>query len=136
MSAARRHHAMRVNFPVTARTNPVRMPLPKNIRGTMPGRALRGVCLIAVALIAACTIVEPPRRGPPPAQSEPAPPPASRPLPNVNLSGYPPAFRQGFRDGCDSFRGNYRRDASRFNKDNNYTIGWQDGFSICRRQGK
>jgi len=57
-------------------------------------------------------------------------------LPNVNLSGYPPAFKEGFRDGCDSFRGNYRRDASRFNKDNNYTIGWQDGFSICRRQGK
>jgi len=54
----------------------------------------------------------------------------------VNLSGYPPAFKQGFRDGCDSFRGNYRRDASRFNSDNNYTIGWQDGFSICRRQGK
>ena len=90
---------------------------------------------MGVALISACTIVEPPRRGPP-AQSEPVPPPASRPLPNVNLSGYPPAFKQGFRDGCDSFRGNYRRDASRFNSDNNYTIGWQDGFSICRRQGK
>ena len=62
--------------------------------------------------------------------------PAPRPLPNINLAGYPPAFKEGFRDGCDSFRGSHRRDANRFNKDNDYTIGWQDGFSICRRQGK
>jgi len=62
--------------------------------------------------------------------------PTTRPLPNVNLSGYPPAFREGFRDGCDSFRGTSRRDGNRFAKDNDYTIGWQDGFSICRRQGK
>jgi hypothetical protein len=54
----------------------------------------------------------------------------------INLSGYPPSFRAGFRDGCDSFRGSYRRDAARFNADANYATGWQDGFSICRRQGK
>lgn len=74
----------------------------------------------------------------PPAPAKPAPPApaASRPLPNVSLAGYPPAFKEGFRDGCDSFRGSYRRDPNRFNKENDYTIGWQDGFSICRRQGK
>ncbi|MEQ1773994.1 MAG: hypothetical protein ABL891_09445 [Burkholderiales bacterium] len=53
---------------------------------------------------------------------------------NVNLSGYPPAFKDGFSDGCESLRGNYRRDASRFGKDNDYTLGWQDGYSICGRQ--
>ncbi len=52
---------------------------------------------------------------------------------NVNLSGYPPAFKDGFSDGCESLRGNYRRD-SRFGKDNDYTLGWQDGYSICGRQ--
>jgi hypothetical protein len=79
--------------------------------------------------------MQPPAPAPPP-QAPAKPPPAPRPLPNVNLSGYPPAFKEGFRDGCDSFRGNYRRDANRFNKENDYTIGWQDGFSICRRQGR
>ena len=52
----------------------------------------------------------------------------------VNLSGYPPAFKDGFSDGCESLRGAYRRDASRFGKDNDYTLGWQDGYSICARQ--
>lgn len=89
-------------------------------------------CLALAAGLPACTTTQPP-----PVQSKPAPvTPQPRPLPNVNLSGYPPAFKEGFRDGCDSFRGLYRRDANRFNKDNDYTIGWQDGFSICRRQGK
>lgn len=54
----------------------------------------------------------------------------------MNLSGYPPAFKEGFKDGCDSFRGSYRRDNARFTTDGNYATGWQDGFSICRRQGK
>jgi hypothetical protein len=98
-------------------------------------RRVRIACLSLAACLPACTTTQPP-----PAQSKPAPAPpaapAQRPLPNVNLSGYPPAFREGFRDGCDSFRGSYRRDGNRFNKDNDYTIGWQDGFSICRRQGK
>lgn len=92
-----------------------------------------GVMLVALA--AACAPLQPPPAAPGPA-ARPAPPPAARPLPNVNLAGYPPAFKEGFRDGCDSFRGTTRRDANRFNKDNDYTIGWQDGFSICRRQGK
>jgi hypothetical protein len=59
---------------------------------------------------------------------------APRAGPNINLSGYPPAFKDGFSDGCESLRGNYRRDAGRFGKDNNYTLGWQDGYSICGRQ--
>ena len=59
---------------------------------------------------------------------------APRTSANVNLSGYPPAFKDGFSDGCESLRGNYRRDAGRFGKDNDYTLGWQDGYSIYRRQ--
>lgn len=104
----------------------------------MKPRYFRIGCALFAALIAACETTQPP-----PIQTKPAPPaspapqtPPARPLPNVNLSGYPPAFKEGFRDGCDSFRGTYRRDANRYAKDNDYTIGWQDGFSICRRQGK
>jgi hypothetical protein len=111
----------------------------------LPG--VRVVCVLLFATLCACTTSQPPpasKPAPPAANTLPAPspstpPPAavpSRPLPNVNLSGYPPAFREGFRDGCDSFRGSYRRDNSRFGTNNDYTIGWQDGFSICRRQSK
>ena len=97
--------------------------------------------LALAGLLAGCatSMTQGPRPAPTPGTTPapaPAPGPAPRPLPNVNLSGYPPAFKEGFRDGCDSFRGTYRRDANRFNRDNDYTIGWQDGFSICRRQGK
>jgi len=91
--------------------------------------------LALAALLGGCATVQ--TQAPAPVTPEPAAPPASapsRPLPNFRLSGYPPAFKEGFGDGCDSFRGNYRRDNTRFGKDNNYTIGWQDGFSICRRQ--
>lgn len=95
---------------------------------------IRWGCLLPAAILCACATTPP---APPPRAPAPAAPPAARPLPNVNLAGYPPVFKEGFRDGCDSFRsGIQRRDASRFNRDNDYTIGWQDGYSICRRQGK
>lgn len=78
-----------------------------------------------MGLLAACTAMQPaPRSG----SATP------RTNANVNLSGFPPAFKDGFSDGCESLRGNYRRDASRFGKDNDYTLGWQDGYSICGRQ--
>ncbi len=104
-------------------------------------RCFAGITI--AALFAACATLSPTQQQPPPPQpsapgsSAPsASSPAQRPLPNINLSGYSPTFKEAFRDGCDSFRGSYRRDNNRFGKDNDYTIGWQDGFSICRRQGK
>lgn len=111
---------------------------------------LRAACSALIGLLYACTATQPPPSKtlpsqPPPSQPTPAPPATTapspapvppRPLPNINLSGYPPVFKEGFRDGCDSFRGSYRRDNTRFGKNNDYTIGWQDGFSICQRQGK
>ncbi len=83
---------------------------------------------VLVVLLGACATVQPPPDGP-----SGVPGTAPRPKPNVNLSGYPPAFKDGFSDGCESLRGNYRRDG-RFGKDNDYTLGWQDGYSICGRQ--
>lgn len=100
---------------------------------------LRFATVACVAMIAACATTQAPSPSAPP-PATPAPPPsaspAQKPLPNVNLSGYKPAFKEGFRDGCESFRGTYRRDNARFGSDTDYAIGWQDGFSICRRQGK
>jgi hypothetical protein len=57
---------------------------------------------------------------------------------NVNLAGYPPAFRAGYLDGCDSSkRANGQiRDEDRFKHDPQYASGWRDGFDICAKRKK
>jgi hypothetical protein len=59
--------------------------------------------------------------------------PAQPDEPQVNLSGYPPPFRDGYADGCDSARRvvGTTRDETRFESDSMYAAGWRDGFDIC-----
>ena len=52
---------------------------------------------------------------------------------NRNLSGYSPAFRQGYLEGCQSAGGNRQRDEGRYKADTDYVMGWNDGYSVCRR---
>ncbi len=52
---------------------------------------------------------------------------------NFNLSGFPPAFKQGYADGCASVRGPVTRNEARFKSDSQYAAGWRDGLDICRR---
>jgi hypothetical protein len=61
---------------------------------------------------------------------------ASRPT--YNLTGYPPAVRQGYIDGCESAkRTEYaRKDAARIAGDAQYAMGWNDGFAICGAKPK
>lgn len=55
--------------------------------------------------------------------------------PSVNLAGFPPAFREGYADGCDSAKVFIeRRDDKRYAEDRQYAAGWRDGFDICRRK--
>lgn len=61
-------------------------------------------------------------------------PPAPAAAPAVNLSGYPPAFRQGYTDGCASVNAARQRDEARYKSDANYAQGWRDGYDICRRR--
>jgi hypothetical protein len=56
------------------------------------------------------------------------------PEPAVNLSGYPPAFRDGYADGCASVNAARKRDEARFQSEANYAQGWRDGYDICRRR--
>ncbi len=53
--------------------------------------------------------------------------------PQVNLAGYPPPFREGYLDGCNSARKNDQsiRDQARYKNDSMYAAGWRDGFDIC-----
>jgi len=53
---------------------------------------------------------------------------------HVNQSGYSSAFRQGYADGCDSVQATRRRDERRYRKDADYMIGWDDGYSACKRR--
>ena len=57
---------------------------------------------------------------------------------NVNLAGYPPAFRAGYLDGCESGkRANApTRDEDRFKHDSQYASGWRDGYDICGKRKK
>lgn len=51
----------------------------------------------------------------------------------------PPSYKEGYKDGCDSgyvagghpyYR--FRKNVSRFNSDEIYKQGWNDGFSVCK----
>lgn len=55
--------------------------------------------------------------------------------------GYPPAFADGFADGCSSGRqaagvisGEFRKDVPRYLSDARYAEGWSDGFRQCQAQ--
>jgi hypothetical protein len=96
--------------------------------GTLPPLAL------AAAIVSGCASSPSPPSSPA-QQPVPAdtPSPAQPAVPaNVNLRGYPPAFREGYAAGCVSRReGGRRRDEGRYKADANYQMGWDDGYSIC-----
>jgi hypothetical protein len=52
----------------------------------------------------------------------------------MNLSGFPPAFQQGYAEGCQSASTRRtRRNQARYLADEDYMQGWNDGYSVCRR---
>ena len=62
-------------------------------------------------------------------------PPAKTQPSNINLAGFPAAFKEGYSDGCQSVGGqtSVRRDDKRFASDRQYASGWRDGFDACSR---
>jgi hypothetical protein len=92
------------------------------------------IALTAALLLTGCA--GQPMGGPAPT-TEP-PPPVPRPstpaAPGINLSGYPPAFRAGYADGCNSIDGSRKRDEVRFKNETDYAQGWRDGNDICKRK--
>jgi hypothetical protein len=97
------------------------------------GRTL--ACLLTV-LAAGCAAV--PRAPASEAVEPPADAAARRSKaapPTYNLTGYPPAVREGYIDGCESAKRTVyaRKDAQRMSGDPQYSMGWNDGFSICKK---
>jgi hypothetical protein len=54
---------------------------------------------------------------------------AKPPPPPYNLSGYSAGFKEGYADACAKPA---RRNAERFKSDADYSMGWNDGESVCR----
>ena len=93
--------------------------------------------LVALAAAGCATrpaLVTPPDRPETPTQAQERR--QAAPRPTYNLTGYPPAVRDGYIDGCESAkRSSYaRKDATRFAGDAQYQMGWNDGFSICGKK--
>lgn len=60
--------------------------------------------------------------------------PQHSPKADRNLSGFSLAFRQGYVQGCDSAKADTKhRDEGRYKSDLDYSMGWNDGYSVCRR---
>jgi len=56
--------------------------------------------------------------------------------PVYNLAGYPPAFKDGYIDGCETAKGSRFgwKNPKRFESDAQYKQGWSDGFDICKKR--
>jgi hypothetical protein len=89
--------------------------------------------VLLVAVLAGCASTGP---GPTGQSQRPAgpPPPSARPV--YNLTGYSPAFKDGYIDGCETAKKSAygAKDARRISADTQYRLGWNDGFSICGRK--
>lgn len=59
-------------------------------------------------------------------------PPSTRPA--YNLTGYSPAFKDGYIDGCETAKKTSYglKVERRFSSDIQYRMGWNDGFGVCR----
>jgi hypothetical protein len=99
----------------------------------------RLLALLPALVVAGCAVAPtvpetPPDKPETPAQAQERRAKAARP--NYNLTGYPPAVKDGYIDGCESAKGSEwaRKDAKRFAADAQYSMGWNDGYSICKKK--
>jgi hypothetical protein len=89
--------------------------------------------IFVVSVLASCAVFEPVQRPPENIERPSGPlPPSTRPT--YNLSGYPPATREGYIDGCETAKQSEYgfKDKDRYESDGQYRMGWDDGFDLCR----
>ena len=93
----------------------------------------RHLPVLLTALAAGCAAV-PPAPITPETPKEATERRQKAPPPTYNLTGYPPAVRDGYIDGCETAKNTSyaRKDARRMAGDPQYSMGWNDGFSICK----
>jgi hypothetical protein len=102
---------------------------------------MRRLCITLLVILAGCATgpapVKPsdvPAAKAPESQVEGDARRAKASRPTYNLTGYPPAVREGYIDGCETAKGSSfgRKDGGRMASDAQYSMGWNDGFSICK----
>ncbi|HKA44726.1 MAG TPA: hypothetical protein VKF40_22270 [Burkholderiales bacterium] len=87
--------------------------------------------LLAIGLAGCAGTPSPVTRPAPTDPLSKAQPPRSA---NLNLSGFSVAFKQGYADGCASGREREQhRNETRYKNEPDYTMGWNDGYSVCKR---
>ena len=105
---------------------------------------MRRLCITLLIFLAGCAALREPPARPAEVPSSKAPESATEgdarrakaARPTYNLTGYPPAVRDGYIDGCESAKRapDARKDGSRMDTDPQYSMGWNDGFSICQKR--
>lgn len=119
-----------------------------NLQALLNRRVNIASCFIGVIFLTSCAttgqLPPPPKPVKPSAPVVTQPKPAPRPAgplppstrPTYNLSGFPPATKEGYIDGCETAkktRWGYK-DEVRYTQDLQYRMGWDDGHAICRGQ--
>jgi hypothetical protein len=87
----------------------------------------RLIAIMIIVVIAGCASTNTSKK------MKPSDPLASSTRPTYNLAGYPPAFKDGYIDGCETAKRSVYglKDEQRFAEDNQYRNGWKDGYNLC-----
>ena len=91
--------------------------------------------IILIALIvSACSGISTKQPLPVRKPERPAGPLPESAKPKYNLTGYPVSTQQGYIDGCETAKRTSWafKDLNRYDKDGQYRMGWDDGFSMCK----
>ncbi|SFE76054.1 hypothetical protein [Nitrosomonas sp. Nm166] len=89
--------------------------------------------IIFVVLIVSACAVQPKYQLPARKPERPAGPLPESAKPKYNLTGYPVSTQQGYIDGCETAKRTSWafKDLNRYDKDDQYRMGWDDGFAMC-----
>ena len=92
--------------------------------------------IISLAIIVSACSTIPGKQLPVPGKKpeRPAGPLPQSAKPKYNLTGYPAEVQQGYIDGCETAKNTSWafKDLNRYDKDDQYRMGWEDGFMMCK----
>ncbi len=90
--------------------------------------------ILIVIIASACSGISTKQPLPARKPERPAGPLPESVKPKYNLTGYPVSTQQGYIDGCETAKRTSWafKDLNRYDKDGQYRMGWDDGFSMCK----
>ncbi|SEG05152.1 hypothetical protein [Nitrosomonas ureae] len=90
--------------------------------------------ILTMLIVSACSGISTKQPLPVRKPERPAGPIPESVKPKYNLTGYPVSTQQGYIDGCETAKRTSWafKDLNRYDKDGQYRMGWDDGFSMCK----